>query len=822
MKRVLSLILAVLLAALPLSSCERERTEEPVPAESAAETLPAEETGTPDDGMFAISDDELRDRILGGWIGSMIGVAWAGPTEFRWCRRIIPEDEMPEWHSSAINDAFGQDDLYVEIPFMDAMEEHGVLCGVEQLAEKFRDSAFPLWHANLQGRENLRNGLLPPDSGSYVCNVHADDIDWQIECDFLGIMYPALVNAAAQRSFEIGHIMNYGDGVYGGVFLAAMHAAAYRASSVAEIVEDGLAVIPENTRFRALIEDVLDSYRRGDSWEENWQMLEDRWADDDKCPECAGDLNIDAKLNSGYVAIGLLYGNGDLGETIRISTRCGQDSDCNPSSAASILGSWLGASRIDEIYTKDLDWDGRKFSNTEYTFRHVMELALGQTREVLTLSGAVCESGEWRIPLDAEAVPVPYEQWPDGISANLDVKSGADRSVSVRLSVFEFGEKLDSVRLDMGDGFVCDVQPVVYTYAEPGEYTVRCEVRGASGSEIALERTVTARETAALSGHAVCTVMNPKGGGNPDPEIMRDGVIPEVGNADSSLQYDTYDGGAKKDFLFAGVTFDMEATLTGVHFTEGKHFWDGGWFNGEPKVEIYEGGAWKVAKAAIDRPYPGNSESEQGPSFETYEFTFPEPIRCSGVRLAGKPGGSASFVSVGEISPVVLEIHGEASETRGEDTILVCSVASPTGGGAKDLRVICDGVKPDAARANDSMQYDTYHGRSGPEEAYVGFLYHTPQTVTEIAFTEGNHFWDGGWFRDGAPAVEVWKDGAWVRCACEVTPAYPVSDARDSFGKGYETYTFRLSEPTECGGVRLIGTAGGEHGFISISEIEVR
>ncbi|MBQ3815925.1 MAG: hypothetical protein II836_07700, partial [Clostridia bacterium] len=129
---------------------------------------------------------------------------------------------------------------------------------------------------------------------------------------------------------------------------------------------------------------------------------------------------------------------------------------------------------------------------------------------------------------------------------------------------------------------------------------------------------------------------------------------------------------------------------------------------------------------------------------------------------------------------------------------------------------------PDAARANDSMQYDTYHGRSGPEEAYVGFLYHTPQTVTEIAFTEGNHFWDGGWFRDGAPAVEVWKDGAWVRCACEVTPAYPVSDARDSFGKGYETYTFRLSEPTECGGVRLIGTAGGEHGFISISEIEVR
>ncbi len=844
---VLSVVLAVFLVIFGTLSVSCEKGEEPAqttgveePAQTAGaeEPAPSEQSGEPEAGTpgneagdspadggdyLLLPDEQLNDRLLGGWVGSMIGVTWGASTEFGWCGTIIPEENMPNWTPSMINGAFGQDDLYVEIPFMDAMAEKGVLCGVDDMAEKFRTSAFPLWHANMQGRKNLQNGLLPPDSGSYAYNVHADDIDWQIECDFLGLMYPTLVNACAARSFEVGHVMNYGDGVYGGVFIAAMHAAAYYASSVEEVVEAGLSVIPENTKFRALIEDVITSYKNGDTWEENWRMLEDKWAWDDKCPEGqAGALNIDAKLNSGYVVIGLLYGEGDLAETVKISTRCGQDSDCNPSSAASILGGMLGLSGIDEIYTKALDWDGAKFSNTNYTFRSVAELSLSQAREVLLLSGAELTDGVWRIPKDGAAVPVPWEQWPDGISATLEAAGGSNRCVSVSLNVFEFGEEADSVRLDMGDGFVCDTPPVVYTYAEPGEYTISCEVRGNAGSVLNLERKVTVFETDLIPGRAVSTVMTPKGGGNADPEVMRDGVVPQVGSSDSALQYDTYDGGGAKSFIYAGIRFDIEATLSGVRFTEGRHFWDGGWFSGEPYAEVYVDGSWRKVSASIDRPYPGNSEAEQGPSFETYTFTFDEPVRCAGVRIAGKPGGSAYFISVGEIEPVAVELHGETSSKKTDDLIIICSVSSPAGGGAKDIRVITDGVKPDAAKASDPMQYDTYHGVTPGEEAYVGFLYRTPREVTEIAFTEGNHFWDGGWWKGGAPAVEVCVDGAWKRVGASASPAYPEADSVERFGKGYETYVFTLDEPVLCGGVRLIGTAGGAHGFISISELEVR
>ena len=37
-------------------------------------------------------------------------------------------------------------------------------------------------------------------------------------------------------------------------------------------------------------------------------------------------FNIDATINSAYIVIGLLYGQGDFAKTMDIATRCGQDS----------------------------------------------------------------------------------------------------------------------------------------------------------------------------------------------------------------------------------------------------------------------------------------------------------------------------------------------------------------------------------------------------------------------------------------------------------------------------------------------------------------
>jgi hypothetical protein len=88
---------------------------------------------------------------------------------------------------------------------------------------------------------------------------------------------------------------------------------------------------------------LLWSTQHPTDWRKVWQLVEDKWNRNDPCPDGALlPFNIDAKLNGAYIAFGLLFGGGDFEATMEISTRCGQDSDCNPSSAAGVLGVMLG------------------------------------------------------------------------------------------------------------------------------------------------------------------------------------------------------------------------------------------------------------------------------------------------------------------------------------------------------------------------------------------------------------------------------------------------------------------------------------------------
>ena len=43
----------------------------------------------------------------------------------------------------------------------------------------------------------------------------------KIEADFAGLMSPCMPNYASEISNKVGHIMNYGNGWYGGVFIGA-------------------------------------------------------------------------------------------------------------------------------------------------------------------------------------------------------------------------------------------------------------------------------------------------------------------------------------------------------------------------------------------------------------------------------------------------------------------------------------------------------------------------------------------------------------------------------------------------------------------------
>jgi len=365
---------------------------------------------------------EYRDKMMAGWIGQMAGVAWGAPTEFGYIGRIIPEDSVPVWQPGMINGAFVQDDLYVEMTFLHTLEQYGLDVSINQTGIDFANSQYSLWHANRDGRDQLRRGIAPPESGHPQVNKHADDIDYQIEADFSGLIAPGLPNLAIALGEKFGRLMVYGDGLYGGQFIGGMYAAAFFENGPIMIVEAGLRCIPPASQYAEAIRDVLLWYRDDpNDWEKTWNLVNRKYhldPDYSKFSCGAGRPTIDAKLNGAYVVMGLLFGNGDPEKTIRIAMRCGQDSDCNPSNAAGVLFTSMGLSRLPEQFKSQLNEES-VFSHTAYDFPGLVKVCEQLARLAVAQNGGrieLDESGEEILVIPVQTPrPSRFEQsWNPG------------------------------------------------------------------------------------------------------------------------------------------------------------------------------------------------------------------------------------------------------------------------------------------------------------------------------------------------------------------------------------------------------------------------
>jgi glucose/arabinose dehydrogenase len=207
--------------------------------------------------------------------------------------------------------------------------------------------------------------------------------------------------------------------------------------------------------------------------------------------------------------------------------------------------------------------------------------------------------------------------------------------------------------------------PLVVQFSSAGSFdpegdALRYEWDFGDGSPISTQpnpvHTYTAIEDISALGSFTARIFSlvppgPMGGGNYDTNVMRDNDYPPVGNTDSQRQYDTFHQGDQGSFDFVGYVFSQPRELRSIVFQEGKHFFDGGWFD-TFNVQVLIGGSWRALPMInVDPPYAGNN----GINFETYRITF-NPVVAQGIRIAGNPGGSNNFISIGEFRVIASTI----------------------------------------------------------------------------------------------------------------------------------------------------------------------
>lgn len=374
----LQIIVVTLLSSMAVVGCSAPQSQQ--------NSFPKEVT---------LSKSVLLDKIKGAWAGQTIGCTYGGPTEFKFRGTMIQDYNPIRWDEGCIknyclNGPGLYDDIYMDLTFVEVFDRLGLDAPVDSFAMAFANAGYVLWHANQAARYNILQGIMPPASGHWLNNPHANDLDYQIEADYSGIMSPGMPNAASDISDKIGHIMNYGDGWYGGIYVGAMYSLAFVSDDIEFIVTEALKTIPEESLYFQVMKDVIGWYRQyPDDWKQTWFECERKYSEDIGCPDGVFvPYNIDATINSAYILIGLLYGKGDFFRTMDIATRCGQDSDCNPASAAGILGTMLGYSRIPEYWMKNLrEAEDIDFAFTSSSLNKAYQMSYNHALQMIERNG---------------------------------------------------------------------------------------------------------------------------------------------------------------------------------------------------------------------------------------------------------------------------------------------------------------------------------------------------------------------------------------------------------------------------------------------------
>lgn len=344
------------------------------------------------ESVRTISVEDYRDKMAGGWFGQIIGVTYGWPTEFKKAGTLFEDKELPVWTDATANNCFGQDDLYVEMTFLNSLDKRGIDVSSRKAGIDFANSKYRLWCANHNGRNNLRRGIAAPSSSHPKNHPSTDDIDYQIEADFSGIIAPGMPQRAVKLGEQFGRIMNYGDGLYAGQFIGGMYAEAFFETDRVKTVEAGLKCIPQSSKYAQMVRDMLEWYKADSvDWKKAWKLAVDKYGTKDS--PMVGKVSfpaIDVKINGACVLLGYLWGDGDIMKTAKISTAAGYDSDCNPSSSVGVLGVQIGYKNLGPEYTAKFNRKV-KWEFTDYDFDALLAVSEKITRKIIAAEGGRVE-----------------------------------------------------------------------------------------------------------------------------------------------------------------------------------------------------------------------------------------------------------------------------------------------------------------------------------------------------------------------------------------------------------------------------------------------
>jgi len=278
--------------------------------------------------MKTMEYKEYFNKVFGCWLGKSIAGTIGAPFEGR------KELFNYEYDSRSIEQMLPNDDLDIQIIWLEVLEKKGIYFTANDLAEAFYNK-YPLSPGEYAYfKKNYVRGIMPPESGLFNNTYYFNGMGCPIRSEIWACV--AAGNAELASEFaKLDGILDHGpNSVEGEVFLSALEALAFFENDISTLVYKAMSYIDKNGDMYKVLDDVIHWCQIYNDYKKVRALILQHWGHAD----CTN-----LYQNMGISLMALLLGDGDFIKTTMLALNCGYDTDCTCATVGSILGIIYGA-----------------------------------------------------------------------------------------------------------------------------------------------------------------------------------------------------------------------------------------------------------------------------------------------------------------------------------------------------------------------------------------------------------------------------------------------------------------------------------------------
>jgi len=343
-----------------------------------------------------ISAESLEDKIRGGLLAQLLGNLNGLAHE----NKYYDEPGNIEQYTPALAEgAWTDDDTDIEWVYIVAMQRsRAAMLGSKEITLLWkRHINDHIWCANLYARQLMDIGIDPPLTGNLALNPWSGfNISGQFVCETFGLIAPGMPQTAARIGLNYTHVTIDAEPAQTTQLFTAMIATAFITDDLEAIIDAGLASVDPGSRIVPIISDVRLWHKQyGDDWRTPRRLVRDKYT----LYESRMRNQNGYELCTAATIAALLYGRGDLVNTLIHAFNFGWDADNNAATAATIVGVIKGCEWIRRQGWEITD----RYRNTTRPFMPQDETITGFGDRIIEVAGRVIiENGGGKVRRDGK------------------------------------------------------------------------------------------------------------------------------------------------------------------------------------------------------------------------------------------------------------------------------------------------------------------------------------------------------------------------------------------------------------------------------------